>query len=248
MRTGEPVGFGIEEPANRHGAFPRLDDEQLARLRMIGDIVDVKPGDVLFQEGDDSYDFFAVESGAVTIVRGYGSENRVIAVHGDRRFLGELNLLTGGRAYLSAVVRDPGSVIHVPVHRFKRFLRNEQELANVIFGAYMARREILIEVGGGAKVIGSHYSRDSVRLREFLARNRMPYQWVDLEQDAEAEELLRTLGIEPADTPVVIVAGKTLRNPDNSELAARGLPSSSSLSWTAWPKGSSASWRRTVPR
>ena len=57
----------------------------------------VEPGDVLFREGDDSYDFFVVESGAVAIVRGYGSENRVIAVHGAHRFLGELNLLTGGR-------------------------------------------------------------------------------------------------------------------------------------------------------
>jgi thioredoxin reductase (NADPH) len=230
MRTGEPVGFGVEGPVNRNGAFPRLDEEQLARLRMVGDIVRVSPGDILFEEGDDSYDFFAVESGAVTIVRGYGSENRVIAVHEDGGFVGELNLLSGGRAYLSAVVRDPGTVIQVPVRRFLRFLRNQVDLANLIFGAYMARRELLIEVGGGAKVIGSHYSRDTLRLREFLARNRMPYQWVDLEHDEEAEELLRTLAIEPADTPVVIVAGKTLRNPSNSALAAelglgaRGAP------------------------
>src|SRR5712672_2155620 len=151
MRTGEPLGFGIEEPPNSHGAFPRLDDEQLARFRMVGDIVKVEPGDILFQEGAESYDFFAVEAGAVTIVRGYGSENRVIAVHESGRFLGELNLLTGGRAYLPAVVRDAGSLIHVPVRRFKRFLRNQEDLANLIFGAYMARREILIEVGGGAK-------------------------------------------------------------------------------------------------
>jgi thioredoxin reductase (NADPH) len=229
MRTGEPLGFEAVEPVNRNGAFPRLDEEQLARLRMVGDIVKVSPGDILFQEGDDSYDFFAVESGAVTIVRGYGTENRVVALHEAGRFLGELNLLTGGRAYLTAVVRDPGSLIQIPVRRFLRFLRYQEDLANLVFGAYMARREILIEVGAGAKVIGSHYSRDTLR-REFLARNRMPYEWVDLEHDDEAEELLRTLGIEPADTPVVIVAGKTLRNPSNSELGAelglgaRGAP------------------------
>jgi thioredoxin reductase (NADPH) len=230
MRTGEPLGVGIDEPLNRQGAFPRLDDEQLARFRIVGDIVKVKPGDILFQEGDESYDFFAVESGAVAIVRGYGSENRVIAVHEAGRFLGELTLLTGGRPYLTAVVRDPGYVIHIPVRRFRSFLRDQEDLVNLIFGAYMARREILIEAGAGAEVIGSRYSRDSLRLREFLARNRMPYQWVDLEQDAEAEEFLRTLAIEPAETPVVIVAGKTLRNPSNSELGAvlglgaRGAP------------------------
>ena len=230
MTNGEPLGFGIEEPVNRHGAFPRLDDEQLARLRMVGDIVKVQRGDVLFREGDESYDFFAIESGFVTIVRGYGHENRVIAAHGPRRFLGELNLLTGGRVYLTAVVRDPGELIRVPRGRFRRFLRNDDELANIVFGAYMARREILIEAGAGAKVIGSHYSRDSIRLREFLTRNRMPHQWVDLEQDAEAEELLRTLGITPCETPIVMVAGKVLRSPSNADLAAalglgaRGAP------------------------
>ena len=98
MRTGPPLGFEAVEPVNRQGAFPRLDEEQMARLRMVGDIVKVSPGDILFQEGDDSYDFFAVESGAVTIVRGYGTEDRVIALHGAGRFLGELNLLSGGRA------------------------------------------------------------------------------------------------------------------------------------------------------
>jgi thioredoxin reductase (NADPH) len=230
MRDSEPLGFGIEEPVNRHGAFPRLDDDQRARLRAIGEVVPVKTGDILFREGDDAYDFFVVDSGAVTIVRGYGEENRVIAVHGAHRFLGELNLLSGGRLYLTAVVRDPGEVIRVPLHKFRRLLRDDEELANIVFGAYMARREILIEVGGGAKVIGSCYSRDSHRLREFLTRNRMPHQWVDLEEDAEAEQLLQTLGVEPSETPVVVVGGTVLRNPTNAALGAelglgaRGAP------------------------
>src|SRR5262249_33170901 len=110
----EPVGAGFEEPPNRHGAFPRLDEGERARLRAVGTLEPIATGDVLFREGDASYDFFVIESGAVAIVRGYGSENRVIAVHGTHRFLGELGLLTGARVYLTAVVRDPGEVIRVP--------------------------------------------------------------------------------------------------------------------------------------
>jgi len=75
----------------------------------------VAAGEVLFREGDLDYDFFVVEAGSVTIVQGYGAENRVIAVHGSGRFLGELNLLTGAPPLLSAIVREPGSVIQVPV-------------------------------------------------------------------------------------------------------------------------------------
>ena len=48
----ELLGLGMEEPENRHGAFPRLDDEQLARMRAAGQARVVQPGEVLFREGD----------------------------------------------------------------------------------------------------------------------------------------------------------------------------------------------------
>src|ERR1700751_241866 len=112
--AAQPLGAGIEEPPNRNGAFPRLDEDQRARLRAVGTVEAVQTGDVLFRPGDTRYDFVVVESGAVTIVQGFGAENRVIAVHGRHRFLGELGLLTGATAQLTAVVRDPGEIIRVP--------------------------------------------------------------------------------------------------------------------------------------
>ena len=226
----EPLGIGLEEPPDRNGAFPRLNDDQRARLLAVGELRKVVPGEVLFTDGDDSYDFFVVESGAVAIVRGLGDENHVIAVHGRHRFLGELNLLTGGRVYLSGVVRDAGEVIQVPIENLRRLVADDEELSNLILRAFMARRSILIEVGGGVRVIGSRYSLDARRLREFLARNRVPYHWVDLEEDEEAERSLRALGVEPADTPVVAGGQGVLRDPSNAEVAemlglgARGAP------------------------
>jgi len=126
--VSEPLGLGLEEPPDREGAFPRLDDDQRARLRAVGEMREVEAGEILFREGDESYDFFVVESGAVVIVRGYGEENRVIAVHGPHRFLGELSLLTGSRVYLTAVVRDPGEVIQVPVKRLRKLALEDRDL------------------------------------------------------------------------------------------------------------------------
>jgi len=226
----EPLGFGIDEPVDRYGAFPRLGEEQRAQLAALGEVIPTQVGDILFREGDESYDFFVVESGAVAIVQDYGVENRVVAVHGPHRFLGELNLLTGARAYLTAVVRDDGAVIRVGVAALRKLVRDDAELGNVVLQAYLARRSILIEAGAGFRLVGSRYSRDSQRLREFLARNRVPYQWLDLEDDAEAEALVRALGIKPAETPVVLGGGEVLRNPSNGGLAAalglsaRGAP------------------------
>jgi thioredoxin reductase (NADPH) len=218
--SAEPIGAGVEEPPNRNGAFPRLGEEQRAILRGVGEVRAVEQGDVLFREGDDGYDFFAIESGAVAIVQGLGTDNRVIAVHGPQRFLGELNLLTGQRVQLSAVVRDPGEVIQVPSARLRELVNQDRELSDVILAAFMARRSILIDAGTGLRLIGSCYSPDTRRLREFLARNRMPYSWVDLEADEEADTLLRCLSVAPAETPVVVSGGsRVLRNPSNRELA-----------------------------
>jgi hypothetical protein len=55
------------------------------------------------------------------------------------------------------------------------------------------RRSMLLELGAGFRIIGSRYSPDTRRLREFAARNRLPHRWIDLEWDKEAEALLREL-------------------------------------------------------
>jgi thioredoxin reductase (NADPH) len=227
----QAIDPGVAEAPDHDGAFPRLGDEHLTRLRALGDVRAVSPGEVLFRAGDDTCDFFVVESGEVAIVQGYGEENRVIAVHGARRFLGELNILTGSRLYLTAVVREAGEVLQVPVARLREIVAQDEDLSNLILGAFLARRSLLIEAGTGVKLVGSPYSPDTRRLREFLARNRMPYQWIDLESDDEADTLLQALQVEPGETPVVIgTGGDVLRNPSNAQVAsllglgARGAP------------------------
>jgi thioredoxin reductase (NADPH) len=226
----QALGLGLEEPVDRDGAFPRLTIEQRARLRAVGEVRAVESGEVLFAEGEAGYDFFVVESGAVAIVQGYGCENRVIAVHGPHRFLGEINLLTGSPPYLTAVVRDAGEVLRVAARRLRELVAEDEELSNLILRAFMSRRSILIDLGAGVKVVGSRFSHDSRRVREFLARNRMPYQWMDVEEDEEAEALLCALGVAAADTPVVISGRGVSRNPSNAAVAAllglgsRGAP------------------------
>ena len=226
----ESLGAGLEETPDRNGASPRLSDEVRARLRALGRVRTVQAGEVLFREGDPSYDFFVIESGVVMIVQGYGHENRVVAVHGPHRFLGEVNLLTGSPPYLSAVVRDPGEVIQFSAEQLRELVSRDEELSNIILRAFLARREILINIGAGVKLVGSRYSQCTHRLREFLARNRMPFQWMDLEDDEQADALLTALDIDPAETPVLITGAGVLRNPSNADVAkllgfgSRGAP------------------------
>ena len=217
--AGSPIGAGASETPDRDGAFPRLNESQLERLRSLGVVRSVEPGDILFAEGDQASDFFVIETGAAVIVQGYGRENRVLAVHGAGRFLGELSTLTGQRLYLSGVVRDPGAVIQVPVEKLREIVDEDKTLSDLILGAFIARRSILIGMGTGIKLIGSRFSPDSRRLRKWLVRARMPHQWIDLEEDEDADALLNELGIGPDETPVIVASGgEILRNPTEAEV------------------------------
>jgi thioredoxin reductase (NADPH) len=216
----------IETP-DRYGAYPRLSDAQLESLDARGQRRRTVAGDVLIREGEEGYDFFVIMEGKVANVEGYcSSDERLISVHGPRRFLGELSLLTGQASFFTSVVREPGEVLQVPVDRLRELVAQDPALGDLILRAYLIRRSILIGLGAGLRIIGSHFSPDTRRLREFAARNRLPYRWIDLENDREAEALLRHLGVTPEQTPVVICpGGQVLRNPSNADVArAVGLP------------------------
>ena len=208
------------ETPDRDGAYPRLTEEEIARLQAEGEVRATHLGEILFREGDVNYDFCVVLAGKVAVVDAYESpEERVIAVHGPRRFLGELGLLTGQAAFFTTVVREPGEVLVVTVDRLRALILQDARLGDLLLRAYFSRRELLIGLGGGFKVIGSRHSPDARRLREFLARNRLPHRWIEVERDPGAEALLREVGVAPQETPVVIWHGELLRSPSNEELA-----------------------------
>jgi thioredoxin reductase (NADPH) len=71
----------------------------------------------------------------------------------------------------------------------------------------------------GIRVLGTRWSPRSYQLRDFLARNHVPYQWIDVElsvNDPETRRLLEALGPEAADLPVVLF-------PDGTKLL-EGVP------------------------
>ena len=89
-------------------AFPTLTAADLAVVESFGTRTTMDVGDVLFHSGDTSYSFFAIVSGAVAIINDTDGVDEVVTEHGPGRFLGELNLLTGQRVYLTARVSARG--------------------------------------------------------------------------------------------------------------------------------------------
>src|SRR5262245_33287736 len=77
----------------------------------------------------------------------------------------------------------------------------------------------------GIRVIGNRWSDRSYDTRMFLARNHVPYQWLELERDPEAQRLHALLGSPDRELPMVLLSdGTVLDSPAVAELAdALGL-------------------------
>ena len=73
---------------------------------------------------------------------------------------------------------------------------------------------------GNVTILGSQYSANTLRLREFLTRNGHPHTYIDLDNDTTAQELLDRFDLKVDEIPVVICSGnKVLRNPTTQHLA-----------------------------
>jgi thioredoxin reductase (NADPH) len=202
-------------------AFPTLDASEIAAIDALGARRSVSAGEFLYREGDARYDFYVVVSGAVEIVVQADGAERLVARFGPGQFLGELNLLSGQRVYVSARVAEPGAVIDVPAAALRDLFAARPKLADTILAAFLARRaRLLRDASPAIRIVGSSFSPDSLRLREYLARNRIPHEFMDADRDPRVERLLRDLAVQPADLPVVIAPGAVLRHPTPGELAS----------------------------
>jgi thioredoxin reductase (NADPH) len=226
MEGGSDVASGF--PVIQHDlysvAYPTLEPPQMAELaRCAGAAIErYRAGQTLIRAGERDFKFFVVKSGEVEIQDPGSDPPRTVVVHGPGQFTGDVAHLTGNASIVSAVARRSSEVYGVSPDVLKDVLNRCPVLSDVILQAFIARRQLLRESGSfiGLRVIGSRYSQDTSRIRDFLATNRVPFTWLDLEADPQVRGILERFGLREADTPVV-AWGRTLllRNPGNRQLA-----------------------------
>jgi thioredoxin reductase (NADPH) len=203
------------------GATAQLDAADIALFRDLGTDRQVSEGEYLYREGDLTYDFYVVVSAEIDIVVAVDGDERVVAHHGPGRFLGELNMLSGLRVFVSARVTRSGEVIAVSRDRLRQVMATNPRLGDTILAAFIFRRRVLLEGAAPAiRVIGSRFSPESLRVREFLTRTRIPHEWLDSDSDSQVGNVLDQFSIDAGDLPVVIATGSVLRRPSPGELAS----------------------------
>jgi thioredoxin reductase (NADPH) len=115
--------------------------------------------------------------------------------------------------------------IGLDYYMFKPWDPPERQLYPVVDDLLDAWRQGHPDDSSVVRVVGHLWSDRSYDVKMFLARNHIPYAWLDVERDEEAGRLLELAGAAHTDLPLVLVPdGEPLRSPTSMELAdALGL-------------------------
>jgi thioredoxin reductase (NADPH) len=200
--------------------FPLLTPEQQARVLAHGQLRTVESGETVIEPSTPGIKFFVVVSGRLELHRVSDNKEELIALCGPGMFTGELSLLSGRRALVRIRAGEASELIEIERDALRDLVQTDSELSDIFLRAFILRRIELIARGiGDLVLIGSNHSLDTFRIKEFLTRNYQPYAYIDLERDAEVQELLDRFHVAIEELPVLICRRAiVLRNPSNREI------------------------------
>ena len=191
--------------------FCCLEEAALLRLAQSAADVRLRPGEWLIREGEPPW-FFALFEGRLRMVKDLlGRQQELFEYEyqvGD--FFGETPLLLGTQALVSLRAETPCRLARLDRQQFQNLIRDSKEASAMILQTMNDRlmrvqKYTATVPSSRVLILGTKYDTDCHDIRGFLAANRIPYDWIDREQEPE-----RVPSFLPKDLgcPAVIVDGK----------------------------------------
>jgi len=200
-------------------AFPQLSVEQIKLVAAMSELVEFADGEFLFEAGEKEFPLFVVKSGNVEIVEYSTGLPKSVITHREGEFTGDVDMLTGRSAFVSAVARGQTSVYRVANENLRKLMSEIPDLSDMLLTAFQIRRELLEETGFvGIRVVGSAASKDTLRIREFFYKNHVPHTFFDI-ADSEGQEQLKQLSVTEADIPVITCGAHKVIKPSLGSVA-----------------------------
>jgi thioredoxin reductase (NADPH) len=200
--------------------FPALTSAQQARVLAHGRRRTVEPNEIIVELNEHATKFFVVVSGQLHILQVSNDQEHIVAICNQGMFTGELNVLSGRRGLVRIRAAVKSELIEIEREALQGLVETDSELSDIFLRAFILRRlELIAREVGDIVLIGSSNSVDTLRIKEFLTRNYQPYSYIDLERDAEVQEMVDRFSLSINDLPVLICRGTAvLRNPSNEEI------------------------------
>ena len=208
--------------ANENILFPKLNQSQIAEIEKRAELKTYQDGEILYRTGTRNFSSYVVKEGEIEIVNRFDGESKTVIKIGTGQFTGDVALLTDNPAVVDAIAVGNCQLWEISHTNLQRLLQENSPISDIFVRAFIARKKRLDELPGftGVRVVGSRFSSDTFRIRNFLTKNRVWFTWVDLESDRQIDILLEKLEIAVEDTPVVTNGDLwLLKNPTNEKLA-----------------------------
>ncbi len=166
-----------------------LPELQLLRLARGAADLHLNPGEWLIREGEETWFFMLIE-GAVEVMKELTGKQQVIARYKAGDFFGEVPILLGASALASVRAKEPSRVMRIDRVLFKELLDSSKDCRALVMEAMTSRlnrlQDKILDIPvARVLVVGSQYDTDCRDIRSFLSVNRIPYEWVDRERDAD---------------------------------------------------------------
>ncbi len=202
-------------------AYTPLTIAQIERIRAFAKERKFKKGEILFEEGIRNAPLHVLLDGKMGAYQNTGCREVLVAEIGKHDFTGDIAMMSGTATLAFGRAHEDITTLEVSSQNLKRLLVEDSEISDVIVSTFIRRRAALTSRGlSPIQIIGSKFSRDTYRIREFLIKNAQPFNWLDTEKHEETEAMLEYINVKPEETPVIVYRGTCiLKNPANHQIA-----------------------------
>jgi thioredoxin reductase (NADPH) len=143
------------------------------------------PGEYVVNEGEIPR-FVVVVEGRIEVTKRVARVERVLDTRERGEYFGEVPMMLGAPAFANARAAIPSRVIALDEVIFHRVVNESQFLSAAIARSTTARvaaAEKIVSKAPVVTILGCHWDPACHDLRDFLARNQVPYDWISVERN-----------------------------------------------------------------
>mgnify|MGYP003633703699 CR=1 FL=1 len=195
-----------------------LADHHVAALHRLGRIRTYAEGEVVVEAGDPMDSFVYVLEGEIEVVDPRSRNRLMESSIGPTQFMGEIAFLNAGANILPMRAAKPTRTLEVPRQAMLDLMARVPELSDHVIGVFSARRRRQFELKNSAvKLIGADRDAAVQKVEQFLGRNRIPFESLDLDgSDSETLAACNLTGHRPS---VILGQDRVLDDPTPRKVA-----------------------------
>lgn len=204
--------------------FESLSLHQLERVAAAAADIDLGDGEYMVHEGEIPA-FWVVVEGRLEITKRVGGFERVIATRGYGEHFGEVPLALGSTTFANARAAGHARAMRLEPTMFHELLSLAPSLGSAVSNAIVARvgelgRMTTESPASAATIVGNRQDLACHDLRDFLARNQIPFEWFPPEDELLAERWPELYELRDQGPVAKLRDGAVLVRPTDRELAA----------------------------